>query len=220
MSTATLILGKSGTGKTTSLRNFDPHQTLLIQVVRKRLPFRSPDWKYFDKEHCPTGNIFVTDQWDAMIKIMRKTQRKVIIIDDFQYVLANEYMRRTEERGYDKFTDIGRHAWELLTVASDLPADVRVYILSHSDQTDAGEIKMKTIGKMLDEKITPEGLFTIVLRTAVMDDKYLFTTHNNGADSVKSPMGLFDSNKIDNDLAHVDQAICEYYGLTPQPENV
>lgn len=214
MSTAVLILGKSGTGKSASMRELNPTNTLLIQVVRKPLPFKSGGWQRFDKKEAPDGNIIVTDHWETILKAMRGTRRKVIVIDDFQYVLANEYMRRTDERGYDKFTDIGRHAWELITAASDLPEDVRVYILAHSDTNDSGETKMKTIGKMLDEKITPEGLFTIVLRTHVTDGHYQFSTRNNGSDSVKAPMGLFDADKIPNNLAEVDAAITDYYGIT------
>lgn len=213
MSIATLILGKSGTGKSASLRNFNPADTLLLQVVRKPLPFRSAGWGYFHKDTNPTGNIIVTDHWETIIKALRGTKRKVIVLDDFQYLLANEYMRRTDERGYEKFTDIGRHAWEVITACSDLAADVRVYVLAHTDTNDVGETKMKTIGKMLDEKITPEGLFTIALRTAVTDGRYQFTTRNNGSDTVKAPMGLFDAEKIDNDLAAIDAAICTYYDI-------
>src|SRR5690242_5310858 len=211
MSTATLIIGNSGTGKSTSMRNLDPQQTLLIQVIRKPLPFRQKEWKYFDRDKCKTGNVFVTDQWADILAIARKTQRKVIVIDDFQYMLANEFMRRTDERGFDKFTEIGRHAWEVIAAMSALPEDVRVYILSHSDERDDGSVKMKTIGKLLDEKIAPEGMFTIVLRTVVDGDKYQFSTRNSGSDVVKSPMGLFDEARIDNDLAAVDAAICDYY---------
>lgn len=214
MSIATLIIGNSGTGKSTSMRNLNPQETLLIQVIRKPLPFRSKDWRYFDKEKCKDGNIFVTDQWNAILEVARKTKRKVIVVDDFQYMLANEFMRRTDERGYDKFTDIGKHAWEVIASLSQLAEDVRVYILSHSDERDDGSVKMKTIGKMLDEKITPEGMFTIVLRTIVTDGTYQFSTVNSGHDVVKSPMGLFDTAKIDNDLSAVDAAICGYYGLS------
>lgn len=216
MSIATLILGKSGTGKSTSLRNLDPANTLLIQVIRKPLPFKGKGWARFDREACPDGNIVVADNWEAIIKIMRGTKRKVIVIDDFQYLLANEFMRRTDERGFDKFTDIAKHAWEVMSAASDLPPDVRVYLLSHLEENEAtGAMKMKTIGKLLDEKITPEGLVTIVLRTAVEDGKYLFVTKNNGMDTTKSPMGLFDSDKVENDLSAVDAAISDYYELTP-----
>ena len=217
MSISTVILGKSGTGKSTSLRNFDPATTMLIQVIRKPLPFRATGWSYYDKENNPTGNIFVTEKWDTIILLMRKTHRKVIVVDDFQYLLANEFMRRTDERGYDKFTDIAKHAWEVMMAASDLPADVRVYLLSHIEENEAtGAMKMKTIGKMLDEKITLEGLVTIVLRATVEDGRHLFVTRNNGMDTTKAPMSMFDADKIDNDLKAVDDAITDYYDLNQQ----
>lgn len=223
MSIATLILGKSGTGKSTSLRNMSPADTLLIQVIRKPLPFRSKNWTYWHKESNPAGNVMVTEDWSSIIKVMRGTKRKVIVIDDFQYLLANEFMRRTDERGFDKFTDIAKHAWEVMTVASDLAPDVRVYMLSHVEENEStGAMKMKTIGKLLDEKITPEGLVTIVLRTHVedsatsADDKFWFVTQNNGLDTTKSPIGLFEDGRIKNDLSVVDSAITDYYDLTTQ----
>jgi hypothetical protein len=214
MSISTLILGASGSGKSTSMRNLDASDTLLIQVVRKPLPFKSKDWRTFDKDSCPTGNVLVTDQCGAITKIAGRTKRKVIVIDDFQYVLANEFMRRSEERGFDKFTDIGRHAWEVMTALNNLADDVRVYVLSHTQEDENGRTKMKTIGKMLDEKITPEGLFTIVLRAGTSDGNFYFSTRNNGSDTTKAPIGLFDDERIDNDLAAVDAAICDYYDLT------
>lgn len=213
MSIATLILGESGTGKSASMRNLDPAATLLIQSVKKPLPFRSTGWGYFDREANKTGNVFVSDQADQMIALMKRTTRKVIVLDDFQYVLANEYMRRTSETGYGKFTDIAKHAWDIFNAANDLPADVRVYFLSHTTTDENGTTKIKTIGKMLDEKITVEGLFTIVLRTAVVDQQFMFSTRNNGADTVKSPMQLFDDERIPNDLKSVDEAICQYYDI-------
>lgn len=212
MSIATLILGQSGTGKSTSLRSMDASQTLLIQTIRKPLPFRSKGWAYRSKEQ-PAGNIFVTDSSNEIIAIMRKTQRKVIVLDDFQYMLANEFMRRSDERGFDKFTEIGRHAWDVLSAAGTLADDVRVYVLSHTEEDQSGTTKIKTIGKMLDEKITCEGMFTIVLRTDVTDGEYTFTTRNNGRDTVKSPMGLFDADRIPNDLAFVDGAVTAFYEL-------
>jgi hypothetical protein len=207
MSITTLILGKSGTGKSASLRNLDPANTALIQVVKKPLPFRAAGWTPYQ-----------SDNWAAIVQAMKKAAaggRKVIVIDDYQYLLANEFMRRTDEVGFTKFTEIGRHAWEVLTAAAALPDDVRVYILSHTEETDGGQVKMKTIGKMLDEKITLEGLVTIVLRTSVQDGEYLFTTRNSGNDTVKSPMGMFEDMTIPNDLAAVDSAVVDYY----QPKN-
>lgn len=213
MSTATFIIGESGTGKSTSLRNMPPQDTLLIQAVRKPLPFRSDGWKHWDKDQCPSGNIFVNDSSEDIVKLMTKTRRKRIVIDDFQYILANEFMRRSNEKGYDKFTEIGRHAWDILTAASNLAPDVRVYILGHSQSDEFGKTKVKTIGRMLDEKITVEGMFTIVLRTVVQNGEHYFATRNSGSDTVKSPMGMFADELIPNDLAAVDDAIADYYSL-------
>lgn len=212
MSVSVLILGESGTGKSASLRNMNPEKTLLIQAIKKPLPFRSASWKQVIKG-TQAGNIFVTDQFDRIITIMTKTQREIIVIDDFQYVLANEFMRRSQETGFAKFTEIGRHAWEILNIASQLPDNKRIYILSHTESDQSGLTKCKTIGKMLDEKITVEGMFTIVLRTLVQDQQYKFSTQNNGADTVKSPMGMFAESLIDNDLEAIDSVICEYYGI-------
>ena len=212
MSVSVLILGESGTGKSASLRNMNPEKTLMIQAIKKPLPFRSANWKQVI-QGTQAGNVFVTDQFDRIITIMTKTQREIIIIDDFQYVLANEFMRRSQETGFAKFTEIGRHAWEILTIASQLPDNKRVYILSHTESDQVGTTKCKTIGKMLDEKITVEGMFTIVLRTLVQDQQYRLSTQNNGNDTVKSPMGMFSENLIENDLESIDSVICEYYGI-------
>lgn len=158
--------------------------------------------------------MLVTDDCNRIIAAMQKTRRKIIVIDDYQYMIANEFMRRTGERGYDKFTEMALHAWQVAKLASELPDDVRVYILSHTDTKDDGIIKAKTIGKLLDEKITLEGLFSIVLRTGKNDGGYFFRTKNNGSDTVKTPIDLFESDAIDNDLSQVDAAICTYYELT------
>lgn len=210
MSIATLILGQSGTGKTTSLRNLDPNEVLLIQAVKKPLPFRSKDWKQLTSEG---GSIYVCDNAQKICQVMEKTSRKIIVIDDNQYVMANEFMRRSAEKSFDKFTEIGFNMWSIFQKASALPDDVRVYILSHTEESDMGRTKIKTIGKLLDEKITLEGLVTICLQTAVVNDQYIFMTKNNGSNTVKSPMGLFESEHIENDLKAVDDAIIEYYNL-------
>jgi hypothetical protein len=215
MSIATLILGESGTGKSTSLRHLDPKQTLLIQAVRKPLPFKSKDWKPFNK-NTREGNVIVTDDAALIERAMRTFAHPVVVIDDWQYILANEFMRRSDEKGFEKFTDIGRHAWDILQAASGLSEGRRVYILAHTASDEFGHTKVKTIGKLLDEKITVEGLFSIVLRTSVSDGSYRFSTRNNGRDTVKSPLGMFDDPFIDNDLASVDAAICDFYGIEQQ----
>jgi len=213
MSTVTMILGQSGTGKTTSLRNLDPTQTLLIQAIKKPLPFKSGNWKPVTKDN-PAGSIFICDSAATIVGAMKRTKRPIIVIDDFQYVMANEFMRRSAEKGFEKFTEIGRNAWDILAEAARLPDDVRVYVLSHVETTDDGRTKIKTIGKMLDEKITLEGMVSIVLKTVVQDGQYYFATRNNGSDTVKTPMGMFDADMVENDLAAVDTAIYQYYGLT------
>jgi len=215
MSIATMILGESGTGKSTSLRNLDPEHTLLIQPVKKPLPFRSSDWKPAGKDG---GSVFVTDHSATIVAAMQRTKKEIIVIDDFQYLLANEFMRRvtdveTGNAAFAKYNEIARHAWDVLMAANSLPDYKRVYILSHTSTDDFGKTKIKTIGKLLDEKIVMEGLVTIVLRTVVQNGNYLFSTRNNGADTVKSPLGLFDEELIENDLAAVDSAIFTYYGL-------
>lgn len=211
MSIATMVLGRSGTGKTTSLRNMNSAQTLLIQVIPKPLPFRTKDWKPVTKEG---GNIIVASNSETICAAMRKTTRPVIVIDDLQYLLATEFMERAHETGYAKFTEMARHYYDVLKLASELGADKRVYLLSHTDTSDAGEVKAKTIGKLLDEKITVEGLVTIVLRTHVINGQYVFSTRNSGSDSVKTPLGLFEDEHIPNDLAEVDKAISAYYELS------
>lgn len=212
MSIAVLVLGESGTGKSTSLRNMDPQQTLLIQAIRKPLPFRASGWKPYNKA-AKTGNIIVTDSATTIEKAMRALPHPVVVIDDWQYILANEFMRRSDEKGYEKFTEIGRHAWDILSAAADLAPDRRVYILAHTANDEFGNTKVKTIGRMLDEKITVEGMFSIVFRTHVTDGSFYFSTKNSGRDTVKSPLGMFDEHFIDNDLAAVDAAICGYYGI-------
>lgn len=216
MSIATLIMGESGTGKSTSLRNLDPAQTFLIQAVKKPLPFRSSDWKPVGQDG---GNILVTDDSARIVKAMGKTVKPIIIIDDFQYIMANEFMRRVTDQevgnqAFAKYNEIARKAWDIFTQAQALPDDKRVYILSHTETTESGKTKIKTIGKLLDEKIVLEGLVTIVLRTLRINDQYIFATQNSGSDTTKSPLGLFENEHIENDLAAVDRAICDYYGIT------
>lgn len=222
MSIVSLVMGESGTGKSTSLRNLDPANTFLIQAVKKPLPFRSADWKTAVKGQG--GNIFVTDNSDKICKAMMATKADVIIIDDFQYTLANEFMRRVTDQesgngAFAKYNEIARKAWDVFMAASALPEHKRVYILSHTSTDDAGKTKIKTIGKLLDEKIVLEGLVTIVLRTMRINEQYIFATQNSGSDTTKSPLGLFTEEHIENDLAAVDKAICEYYGLTTPTTN-
>ena len=144
---------------------------------------------------------------------MDSTKKKIIVIDDAQYIMSFQYMRRIKENGWDKWNDIQGDFFSIIQHCDDLPSDTIVYVLSHIQRDDEGHEKMKTMGKMLDEKITLEGLFTVVLKTSVVDGTYCFLTQNSGKDTVKSPIGMFDSYAIDNDLAYVDAKIRNYYEI-------
>lgn len=218
MSIATLILGPPGAGKSTSLRNLDPAKTLLIQTIKKALPFKRPGWGYFDRETNKAGNILVTDSIPAMLKMAGKTSRKVIVIDDWNVALTNEFMRRSDEKTFDKFNDIGKAAWTLFNGMSQLPDDVTVYLMGHTQSDEFGGEKAKTIGKMVDEKFPAESYFATVLRAARVDSgHHVFRTQNSGSDTTKAPMDMFPDGQVDNDLAEVDRLVRAYYDLPAIP---
>ena len=200
MGTAVMILGPSGTGKSASMR-FLKEPYGLINVASKPLPFKS--------EKKP----FNTDDYRKIDHALKNAQSNLIVIDDAQYLLANAFMRRAKEKGYEKFTEIGLDFFNLVQSVTALPKDKVVYFMGHTEVDQFGNVKFKTIGKMLDEKITIEGMFTIVLKTQVVEKKFYFSTVNDGYDTVKTPIGMFSSELIDNDLAAVDAAIRKYYGL-------
>lgn len=199
------VLGRSGTGKSYSLRNFDPSEVEVINVQGKILPFKG----------AGKFNLINTDDADAIVDEIKAAAKKYkrIVVDDFQYVMANEFMRRSAEKGYDKFTEIGRHAWDIANVIRELPSDVIVYVMCHTDTDQEGFERLKTIGKLLDDKIVLEGMSTIVLKTSVSDGKYYFLTQNNGKDTTKSPAGMFPTYAIENDLKYVDDKIRNYYEI-------
>lgn len=222
MAISTVVMGKSGTGKSTSMRNLDPKKVLLIQPLKKPLPFRSKEWTQWNGK-AKSGTVAVTDNAAHICLAIQNAAangKEIIIVDDFQYVMANEFMRRAREKGYEKFTEIGLNAWNIANAAIEAPDNVRVYFLTHTDTDEYGQnAKIKTIGKMLDDKITLDGMFTIVLKTGLHDGQYLFSTKNDGTDNVKTPMDLFEHEFIDNDLAAVDAAIVDYYGITQQEKH-
>lgn len=219
MSIMTMIQGESGTGKTTALRNLPPEKTLLIRSIAKPLPFRSAQWQPYNRDN-PTGSIYTTDNSETVCRLLKTAPdaKEIIILDDFQYIMANEFFRRSDEKGYDKFAEMGRNVFNILNTAQSLPENKRVYFLWHTETDPFGKVKAKTIGKMLDEKYTPEGVFTICLRTKVTQGVYQFSTQNDGADTVKSPIGMFSDGLIDNDLNEVDKTVCSYYGINQTTE--
>lgn len=199
MAQIVLILGESGTGKSASMRNFNPDEIALVNVSGKPLPFRG-------KFESVNG----TD-YDEIKSFIEKTDKKIIVIDDAQYIMAFQFMRRIKEVGWDKFNEIQSDFFNLIEAAKALPYDKIVIFLSHIETKENGQQKIKTIGRMLDEKITIEGMFTVVLKTYVSDGKYYFVTQNSGMDTVKSPIGMFPSSVIDNDLQYVVEKIRNYY---------
>jgi hypothetical protein len=212
MSIATLILGSSGSGKSTSLRKLDPAKTLLIQCIKKPLPFRASGWKTRITLQSE-GNVIQTSDPALIEKCLRQSKAEIVVIDDYQAVMVNELLSRSAEKGYDKFSDIAKSAWNVFNAAGDLAEHRRVYIMAHTQTDDFGQTRMKTVGKMVDNTLVPEGYFTIVLRTEVINSNYTFATQTNGQDCCKSPMGMFEDMHISNDLSEVDNKITEFYQI-------
>lgn len=202
MGVPVMIIGESGTGKSTSLRNFKNGEIAVINVSKKMLPFKTE------------FATLATDNYQQITTALRNGKSASFAIDDSTYLMVNAYMRTAKVGGYQKYTDMALDFWNLVQfVINDLPKNKIVYFLGHLERDNNGNEKFKTVGRMLDSTVTLEGLFTVVLKTVVQDGRYLFATQNNGADTVKSPMGMFQSNLIGNDLKEVDKAIRAYWSL-------
>lgn len=203
MAVSCMILGVSGTGKSASMRNCKSDKFALVNVAKKPLPFKGN----FDERYDG-------DNYQDAVNFMKKCKAKSIVIDDAQYLMGNEFMRRVTERGFDKFSEMAQNMWKLLNfINQELPADKIVYLLGHIERDQDGNEKFKTMGKLIDQCINVEGTCTIVLKTHVADGQYSFLTQNSGHDTVKSPIGMFPSFAIDNDLNYVDEKIRNYYEL-------
>lgn len=203
MAVSCMVLGISGTGKSASMRNCDKDKFALVNVAKKPLPFKGN----FDERYDG-------DSYQEAVNFMKKCKAKSIVIDDAQYLMGNEFMRRVTERGFDKFSEMAQNMWKLLNfINQELPADKIVYLLGHIERDQDGNEKFKTMGKLIDQCINVEGTCTIVLKTHVADGQYSFLTQNSGHDTVKSPIGMFPSFAIDNDLNYVDEKIRNYYEI-------
>ena len=195
-----LILGESGSGKSASLRNMPPDATVVLNVASKPLPFRTKFPKMANNA-----------RYSTIYKTLDKCGDKRIVIDDSQYLLAFDYFDHAAEKGYEKFTNMALQFAALIRYVIDkTPEDCIVYFLHHTETTEAGRIKAKTIGKMLDEKLTVEGLFSIVLLAKTDGREHVFVTQSDGFTTAKSPMEMFPI-QIDNDLNMVDETIRKYY---------
>ena len=207
MGECVFVYGKSGSGKSRSLINFGEDEIFLVNTIGKRLPFRSK-FKYEIK----------TDDFSKIANGLRKMPTKTAVIDDSGYLMTNAFMRghsapKSGSSTFDLYNDIADSFWSLITVIkNELPDDVIVYMIMHEDTTDYGETKLRTIGKLLSEKVCIEGMSTVVLRCVVRDGKHLFLTQSDGSDISKSPEGMFDR-EIENDLKSVDSTIRGFWGL-------
>lgn len=203
MGTTVLVLGHSGSGKSTSLRNFEEGEVGILNVAGKPLPFR----KRLNKADRPL--------YGTIMGSLQKNAMRAYVIDDANYLMAFENFRKVNEKGFDKFVNMALHFEQLLEAANSTNDDTIVYVLMHPDYDDAGHMKPKTIGKMLDNQLTVEGMFPIVLLCDHDETGFHFVTQSDGTNPVKAPMGMFEEATIDNDLKAVDTAIREYWGMRP-----
>lgn len=213
MAQLVLILGPSGSGKSTSMRNFAKDELALINVNKKPLPFRGK----FD-------STLETTEYEVIEKAILTTKKRSIVIDDAGYLITHQFMSgHRENKGnavFELYNDLADNFYKLIKFCQvRVPSDKIVYFTMHIDKNDFGESKPKTIGKLLDEKVCIEGLFTIVLGAECKDGKYIFHTKTDGLNVVKTPMDMFEDEEIDNDLKMVDNTIREYYELAPIKDN-
>jgi adenylate kinase family enzyme len=213
MGNGILIYGESGTGKTTSCRNLEKASTYIINVQGKQLPWKGSKNEY-SKE---LKNLKITDSALSVLNCLKAISDmadakhiKTVILDDFQYLMVNELMRKASSTGYQKFTDIAVSIWSILESIKSLRDDLTIIVLAHSETTSTGKEKIKTVGKMLDDQVNIEGMFTVVLKALKHQGQYVFSTVSNGFDTVKSPIGMFESDYIPNDLKTVIEAVNNY----------
>lgn len=198
-----MILGESGAGKTYSIKNLDVDKVGIFAVEKSMLPFKNKGFK-----------VAKNATYQMIMQALQKPQLKTYVIDDSQYLMVNEFFDRAKDTGYHKYTDIGLHFRNLIHhINKNLPDDVIVYFLHHTElDSNTGRTKAKTVGKMLDNYLTLEGCFNIVLQAAAEGKEHYFITQSDGSNTAKSPEEMFDV-KIANDLAYVDKTIREYYGF-------
>lgn len=205
-------MGESGSGKSASLRNFAPNEISVFNVTSKPLPFKQ------GKTKIPKiDNATYTDIANALAK----PNKRAYVIDDAGYLLSFEMFKRANETGYGKFTDMAKNFFDMLDfINTQLPSDIIVYITMHTeDDSEMHKVKVKTIGKMLDQNLKIEGLFSIVLRAVQTEDGYKFVTRDDMVSTAKSPIGMWEEDMIDNDLKAVDTTIREYYDMKPLVDN-
>ena len=213
-----LLMGASGSGKSTSLRNLPAEETAIINITNKPMPFRNKDNK---KIVCLKD--FNADNYDELykqiIKAIQGTKKRIVVVDDSSYLMSFENFEKATNKGYDKFTTMAKNYYDLIKSAISCDDEKIVYIITHEEIDDVNQLyRPKTIGKMLSNQLVIEGLFSIVLRSLYKNGEYIFQTQNDGTSVCKSPMDMFEQKEMPNDLFEVDKLIREYYGFKPLNE--
>ncbi len=196
-----LLIGASGSGKSTSLRNFKGNEVAVVNVLGKPLPFKSD---------IKAGKC---DNYETILKAIQDTPKKTIVIDDAGYLLTNEFMNKASVKGYDKYNELANNFWNLINGIKSISGGKTVYLVMHEDTNEFGEVKPKTIGKLLDDKVNIQGMFTICIRSMYDNGNYIFRLKTNGQDCVKTPFGMFENETMENDLKAFDKVVREYYEL-------
>lgn len=196
-----LLIGQSGSGKSTSLRNFKGDEVAVVNVLGKPLPFKSD---------IKAGKC---DDYATILKAIANTPKKTIVIDDANYLITNEFMNKSSVKGFDKYNEMGNNFFNLINGIKNIKGGKTVYLIMHEDTDENGYVKPKTIGKLLDDKVNIQGMFTICIRSMFDNGNYIFRLKTNGQDCVKTPFGMFENDTMDNDLKAFDEVVREYYEL-------
>lgn len=199
-----LLIGKSGSGKSTSMRNFKKDEIAIVNVLGKPLPFKND----LNAPKC--------DDYKTILAAIEKTDKKTIVIDDANYLITNEFMAKSSIKGFDKYNELANNFWNLIQGIKNIKGGKTVFLIMHEDSDDEGNIKPKTIGKLLDDKVNIQGMFTVCIRSMFENGNYIFRLKTNGQDCVKTPIGMFDVEEMENDLKKVDEIVRDYYELDKQ----
>ncbi len=199
MSQLTFVLGKTGTGKSTSLRKFKAKDGIgYVTATGKPLPFKNDIPQYHAKSYS------------ELMGVIKQAEAPVVIIDDFNYLMTREEFSKANIKGYEKFTEMAQNVEMVVNAITNKEGDQRFYILAHSENNDSGELRLKTTGKMVSDKLVPEGLTNQVIETAVIDGEFVFKVKTDGS-GIKTPMGMFNTDTIGNDLKELDKVMAEFY---------